>query len=353
MDTIEDISLSKIATIIDNQMIIRTHDNSKWDRILSNAGQSKLFTKYEYALTPISFNKSNGTLYENKNPQFSGFYSAIKAILNEVYNNGQNSEAFTNLIGSIVEEIDIVDILNEDLQEDLQRRNRYNNPLKYVLEASDEDGNLEIINKEARKEYHEMVHNLHILNLDIGYSDYKLVLKPFTNQGSKELGRNPSLLMKWLETDFPVIALSYKEALETYTKGNAVSCISACRNIITGIFDDSKDDTTKWLKGLQKLSTDTYIENVDDPKHILSRPAKLNQELGAHHVPFKFPRFNMVNRLYSLSSDLGPHINEGPRIDGVTYVERTTMNDALWILRMTEDLLIWIKERQRQKSEIE
>ncbi|QIC05499.1 hypothetical protein GOP56_07790 [Brevibacillus sp. 7WMA2] len=343
MDTIEDISLSRIATIISKNSIIRTVNNTKWDRVLSNAGQSELFNKYNYALTPSFFNHYNGRDYENDNPRFSEFYSAIKAILKTVYNHGKNSEAFTKLIGTIIEEIDIMDVLNEEVAENLRGNDWiYENPLEEIFKGCSNDQCLEKINKEAKKDYHELVHNLHVLNLDISYSNYQLVLRPFTHQGASELNRNPSLLMDWLETEFPIVAKSYKDALEAYVKGLSVSCIANCRNIITGIFDNSKDDETRWLKGLQKLSTDTYIENVSSPRHIIDNVAK--KELGLVNVDFKYSRFRTIYQLYSLSSDLGPHINEGPMIEGVHYPEKATMNDALWILRMTEDLLIWIKE---------
>lgn len=344
MDTIEQISLSRIATIISSQIIFKTYDNAKWDRILSNAGQSELYDDYNYGLTP---KKVNGQ-YINDNPRFSEFFSVLKAILKEVYNNGTDAEAFTQLISSIVEEIDIINILNEELQDTLDRRSRYNNPLEYIFEGKTEDECLDVIQREAKEEYHDLVNNLHILNLDIGYSNYKLILKPFTGQGAKELNRNPSLLMDWLEKKHPAVALSYKEALENYSKGHPVSCISTCRNIIVGIFDESKDDKTKWLKGLQKLSTDTYIENVNVPKTIVDGSA--NRILGITNVEFKFSRFMTIYQLYSLSSNLGAHINEGPMIQNIQYKEKATMNDALWILRMTEDLLIWIKETQREKN---
>jgi hypothetical protein len=345
LDTIEDISLSRIATIISNGIIIRTSDNAKWDRVLSNAGQSELFNKYEYALKPDSFRYSNGREYRNNNVRFSEFYSAIKFILKSVYDHGQNSEAFTKLISSIIEEIDIMDLLNDDLQNTLGRRDSFENPLEHIFKQYPNDKCLEIIHKEAKKEFHDLVRNLHILNLDIGYLDYHLSLKPFTQQGAVELDRNPSLLMDWLGSNFPSVALSYKEALNNYISGNSVSCISTCRNIIVGIFDDSKDDDTKWLKGLQKLSTDKYIEKVNTPKHIVDGSA--NKQLGIENVKFKFSRFLTIYQLYSLSSDLGPHINEGPMIDGVLHLEHATMNDALWILRMTEDLLVWIKESKK------
>lgn len=347
MDTIEEISLSRIATIISNGLIIRTLNNTKWERILSNAGQSGLYTRYKNSITPDIFYYWNGQENRKDNVRFSEFYSAIKAILKIVYDRGQKPGAFAKLIGCIIEEIDIIDVLNEEKQKYLERRNSYDNPLEYLFKGRNDDECLEIIQKESKKEYHDLVYNLHILNLDIGYAEYQFVLKPFTQQGAIHLDRNSSLLMDWLEKEFPDVASSYKEALENYTKGNSVSCISSCRNIIVGIFEDSKEDETKWLKGLQKLSTDRYIEKVDKPGYILDNSA--NKKLGIENVKFKFSRFKTIYQLYSLSSDLGPHLNEGPKIDGVIYREKVTMNDTLWILRMTEDLLIWIKGEIKKK----
>jgi len=69
--------------------------------------------------------------------------------------------------------------------------------------------------------------------------------------------------------------------------------------------------------------------------------------LGLNNVGFKFSRFKTVYQLYSLASDLGPHISEGPIIDGKVCTEKSTLVDALWILRMTEDFLIWVKNSQK------
>ncbi len=52
-------------------------------------------------------------------------------------------------------------------------------------------------------------------------------------------------------------------------------------------------------------------------------------------------------QLYFLAFDLGPHISEGPMIDGEVYTEKSTLVDALWILRMTEDFLIRVKNNQK------
>ena len=40
-------------------------------------------------------------------------------------------------------------------------------------------------------------------------------------------------------------------------------------------------------------------------------------------------------------------------LDGVLYTENTTMADALWILRMTEDFLLWYKQSKSLEVEVQ
>lgn len=40
--------------------------------------------------------------------------------------------------------------------------------------------------------------------------------------------------------------------------------------------------------------------------------------------------------------DLGAHINEGYTENGEVDLEEASIEDALWSLRATEDMLIWI-----------
>ena len=56
MDRLDEISLSRIATILDKHTIIRTDNNSIWERIISNAGQSVLYEEFRSSLTPYTYN---------------------------------------------------------------------------------------------------------------------------------------------------------------------------------------------------------------------------------------------------------------------------------------------------------
>ncbi|MGK9486420.1 hypothetical protein [Bacillus tropicus] len=71
---VEIIAVSKIATVISNQTIIKTNENSKWDRVLSNAGQSSLYSEFSTSLEPYYFNGG----FKNENPSFEQFFSSIK-----------------------------------------------------------------------------------------------------------------------------------------------------------------------------------------------------------------------------------------------------------------------------------
>lgn len=346
MDTVEKISISKIAAILAEPHILSVN-NSLWERILSVSGQSVLFTRLKNSLIPYSYNVSNGRTYENPNPQFSQYFSAVNEILKSVYNSGQKQDEFTFLMKEIINELNVSNIFPDEFVESINREyfgNYEEDIFKKITKMSTEKVETFIM-KNAKEEFNELKRNLQILNLDVTYESGKLRLKISTNQGVKALERNISSLLKWLEETHLEIAKVYIEAIENYITGNAISCISNCRNIILGICEGSKDDETKWLKGLQNLSTDTYIDKVQVPNQIANGSA--NRMLGFTNVGFKFPRFQTVYQLYSFASDLGPHISEGPMIDGKVYTENSTLPDALWILRMTEDFLIWVKSNQK------
>ncbi|CAG7610940.1 hypothetical protein PAESOLCIP111_01310 [Paenibacillus solanacearum] len=344
MDNFDEIALSRIATIINKKRIVRTHNNATWNRILSNAGQSGLYEAYSSLLNPYSYNGS----YQNENHKFDEFYTAIKNILKAVYSNGENTDKFVILISSIVDEMDLMDLFDGDINELMPRRSRgyFDSLDDYFKDVSDEDG-LKFIKENAVTDFREFLQNLHILNQDIIFTKGKLQLKPFTEQSNT---RNPSLLVDWLNDYYPEIGRAYKEAVENYINGQAVPCLSSCRNVITGIFSEFKNDGNKWVKGLQNLSTDRNIENVVTPNNIVQGSANKNIVFDDQTKQFNYPRFTLFYDLYSFTSDLGAHNTEAPKINGVLYPETTTLNDALLGLRMTEDVLIWVKERLKTYS---
>ncbi|WP_095022173.1 hypothetical protein [Bacillus thuringiensis] len=341
MDRLETIAVSKIATVISNQTIIKTNEHSKWDRVLSNAGQSSLYSEFSTSLEPYYFNG----VFKNENPSFEQFFSSIKTILHKVYQGGDNAEEFTLFLGTIVEEIKIEDLFDDTSLAFLPRKyQRSLDPIGDFFKEKSEEECQDYIIKNAKDDFQLLKNNLNILNLDIFFRKGRLNLKPFTEQSNGVL-RNTSILLEWLEGNYPNVAKLYQEAIDNYIAGNSVSCISNCRNIITGFFSHYKDNGNRsWTKGLQNISTDTYIENVTAPNNIAQGRANTKIIFDGPNE-FKYPRFSLIYSLYTLTSDLGAHTAESPKIEGVLYPERTTLNDALLSLRMTEDVLIWSKEQ--------
>lgn len=338
LDNFEMVALSKIATVLNNQVILPTSNNSTWERILSNAGYSGLYDVYEDQLNPYTYRAS----YQNDNPRFAEFYSVIKKILNIVYSDGKNIEGFTVLMSEIVSEINVVNIFKEGFWDDATFIN------DFELERSLRNGDPDIVNEfivdGSNDDFKTLTKNLNVFNLDISYVDGKFKVVPFTDSNAI-VPRNPSSIDDWLTHKHPEIAVLYKEAIENYIAGENVSCISNCRNIITGLFSHFKDDgDTKWVKGLLNLSTDAHIEEVKVPNNIMQGTA--DKGIGFQtDRRFEYSRFKLFYQLYSITSNLGPHITEGPKIDGTLYRETVSNYDALLCLRMTEDTIVWVKER--------
>lgn len=331
MDRTEVIAISKIATLICEEKIIRTDDNSVWDKILSNAGQSELYERYEENLQPYTYNGK----YQNPNRRFNEFFTAIKTILKTVYLESEDSGEFQKLIEAIVDAIDFNLILEGD-HEELEEGNYYYNFKQYMERVDDRLARI-AMETMAVPAYKELVLNLNILNLDIQFENRKLKLRPLT-EDVEHANQTTSVIMDWLKRDHSAIADVYKEALESYSNGQPVSCIASCRIIMTGLFSESKDEQTKWANGLLNVSTDQNIQNVT-AKDIIDNKANRN---------FNYPRFRSIYSLYVMTCDLGAHNLEGPIVDGSVQREVATMNDALLCLRMTQDVLLWVKATKQR-----
>lgn len=343
MNSLEKIALSKIATIIAKQSFLKVSSNSVWDRILSNAGYEELYEKYLKYLTPYDY---NGT-YQNDNPFFKDYYYGVKSILKQLYSDKKNMSGLFTLLKSIVEEIDIEFIVEDSIT---NLDNCYNWDIEYssIQEYCDslpEKNFYDFFQEHQSQDFQEFINSLKILNLDLEIArdknKIKILLKRFS--GTAELEEEKSKLSEWLNGLDRRYKDGYEEALDNYVSGNAVATITCCRSLITGVFTLAKDDSSKWVMGLKKVSTDKNIEEITDPKEIINQsPTNSNG--------FKYTRFKTIYSLYSMASDLGDHSLEGPKIGGELYLEDVKLYDAHLVLRMTEDILIWVMESGRIKN---
>lgn len=221
MDTIEEITLSKIAAILTRDTIFKVSNNSVWERILSTAGQSKLFQQYQSKLRPYYY---NGT-WENSDPEYSGCYSAINQILRTVYTNSPSLEELYLLFESIINEFELRWIFSEKFK-DANFHVYSEIQFKKMLEELGDNAALNCILINTEKDFLELHKSLQILNLDLVINEGELKLKPFTLQEAIELERKGSTILDWLKVKNPKVGDLYVEALENYINGKAISSIS-------------------------------------------------------------------------------------------------------------------------------
>lgn len=329
MDSLEKIALSKIATVITNKSFLKVGSNSVWNQILSNAGYENLYIKHSKNLNPYIYNG----LYENENSYFNDYYLGIKEIFNEIYENGNNVKGLFSLLKSIVKKINIHFIVED---------NERFYPIEDFLKKFSESDIKVFLEKNQTLDFKEFKNSLKILNLDIELikngNSLELSLKRFA--GTLELEKEKSKLSEWLNNLNPDFRRVYEQALENYISGNAIATITSCRNLITGLFSLAKDDKTKWVMGLKKISTDKNIELIEKPKDIIDQSPLVSNTC-------KYTRFKAMYSVYSMASDLGDHSLEGPKSGGEMYLEDVKLYDAHLVLRMTEDILIWVMESGR------
>lgn len=176
--------------------------------------------------------------------------------------------------------------------------------------------------------------------MEIVWNDDEFGVVSFQNIGS-ESDFDLNFINQWLEVKYSDISECYTNARKAYGNGDFIGCITHCRSIITGIFSIKKDDGREWYNGLQKVChADKNILNIQQSKKI----SKIRYEVHSQDINerYQYPRFNLINKLYVMTCDLGAHITEGNIDDGVVDSEVASMEDALWVLRMTEDMLIWL-----------
>lgn len=339
MEKIEIAALSKIADILSNSAngpIIPEEDI--WKKIFYNAELGEVFEERAPQFTIIVENygwgRSDRNLYYNDKT-----YNAIFESFKELE---YRFDALVKLLNNMAEKISLYRVLEQDIEKMIKSeypkiKGTY---LDECFEQLDNDKKNNIINKYSIKNFKTLRRNLNILGLEIIYSDDMFTIVPFTDRGS-EANFDINVINQWLNSKYPNVSESYEAARKAFSNGDEVGCITHCRNIITGIFTYKKDDGREWYSGLQKAcNADKNISTLANAKTIPS--IKYDVHSDDEKQRYKYPRFNLINKLYVLTCDLGAHINEGNVTDGIVDFETATIEDALLALRITEDMLIWL-----------
>ena len=329
MDNIREIAISKIADILSSSNLIIPQVDI-WKKIFYNAGLSEYYEKrspqFTTKIESYGYTDSERNLYHNEKC-YNGLYETFKEL-------EYSQEEFLKLYNSIALKFSPYGLFSETVEKATKKT--------YIDEYLEKIGvaaKNNLLNEYPSKAFQALQSNINMLGLNISFTDDGLSVMPFTDSLS-ESSFNNNVLLQWLSVKYSNISTSYIDAVKAYSTGDDVGCISHCRNVISGVFSYKKEEQRKWIDGLQRIcNRDKNISNV-----IANRihEYKYNANSTDPNSRYQYPRFNLIYKLYSFTSALGAHINEG-NVNGESIdFENTTLEDAFMALRMTEAVLIWL-----------
>lgn len=213
-------------------------------------------------------------------------------------------------------------------------------------------------NKPLFKDNFEKLCNLYqLIGLDIKTSIeetiYNSACKIQVTAFVKEENRlgNSYCMEEWLEDKYPNVYDSYESALNSYSNGDLGASIESCRTTLTGLFSKFKGlpfQNGKWLLGLATVTGDfrgTVADDVSQMCTIKNSIENMNKkdisDFFGDNLCGSYKKTKAIYSIYSMLSDYGTHREEGT-------VEVPTAEDALMMIRMTTDILIWVYQKHGQ-----
>ena len=133
--------------------------------------------------------------------------------------------------------------------------------------------------------------------------------------------------------------------MNSFSSGDLGAAIESCRTALTGIFSKYKGvpfQKAKWMLGMATLTGDfTGTQSAD-----ASEMTSIKNEIEAmgkrdiadffeENLEGSYKKTKAIYSIYSMLSDYGTH-----RLEGTVEVAKN--EDALMMIRMTTDILVWI-----------
>ena len=340
MEKIEIAALSQIADILsDSEKSPIVPEEDVWKKIFYNAELGEMFEErspqFKVVESSYGWHPDEKDVYFN-DKTYNGLIESFKEL---EYRRAE----LVKLLNNIASKMSLRRILESDIDEKIKIPRKYDYFEDY-FEAQDRDGKNEIINEYSRSVFKKLRRNLNLISLDIHFEDNEFTIMSFTER-TEVNDFDLNLITRWLAEKYPEVCKSYEAARKAYSSGDESGCVTHCRNILTGIFTYNKQEGREWYSGLQKAcKKDKNILNVKNLKNI--KQMKYDSHSADREHRYKYPRFRMISEVYAITCDLGAHINEGNVTETNDEIkvdlEEVTLEDALWILRMTEDILIWL-----------
>lgn len=195
---------------------------------------------------------------------------------------------------------------------------------------------------DAYQNYLEELQNLYqLLGYELVINEEGFDVIPWS--GNKEKVADLYGLEQWLLHKYPEIYDAYEGAIDSYANGNYGTCIEACRTTLTGLFSKYKgtDSFAKWFRGVADISEELNDTNMQDIKRHLDGLGKNElADFFEENASGSYKKTRAIYSIYSMLSDYGTHRQEG-------NVEVPSKEDSLMMLRMTEDIMIWIFQKKR------
>lgn len=326
-------TLSKIADILaDNNKSPINPATDVWKKIFCNAELEHLYLEKEpqYRVTSNFVDEK----YFNDRT-YNALYETFKGLQFQF-------EDLVKLLNSIANKMYIYRIFSNDAEKKIKRETTLfkEDYLDELFRKLDGVQINKFLSQYSNPAFQSLKINLNNIGLDISHDCDGFCIRPFTQNYNDDI-TELDIVSQWLYTKYNNVFQSYEDAKKSFGNGDKTACITHCRNIITGIFSYKKDDGTEWYRGLHKMCyQDKNIQHLTNSKKISE--TKYNVHSPKVEERYQYPRFNLINRIYVFTCDLGAHINEGNISDGEIEHEVPTMEDALFALRMTENVLIWL-----------
>lgn len=295
----KEIILAKIAESFNRKNVIFKKNGEIKSR-LKCSGLNVYYEKNSEYLEPYVYNKCNGREYENDNIKYSLFLG-LDYIFSELYV-ANREEDILNLLKELVKSIN------------------YN-----YLKEYDEETLQEI----------KRLYSLLGLNLKENWNGLEVSV---VMNSSLTSVKEQFSVETWLKEKYIDIYNAYEAAIDSYTSGYAGACIESCRTVLTSLFTfyKGKDGHAKWVRGLYNLSEDIEKFSIGDLSEAIKTVSEKDlAKFFNENESGKLTKTRTIYMIYSMFSDYGTHRGEGTK-------ENPTLNDALFMLRLTDSILFWV-----------
>lgn len=300
----KEIILAKICSTLSKSCFI-PKNNSVMKQTFKCCGLDTLYNENSNYLEPYSYNHWQGRTYENINEEYDLFIG-LDNTFTYLYKSNKISTIRKLLvaIGSNFH-VNLYNFINDD--------------------------------EKSERQFKELKNLYQILGLTLEVNYNETIVTYFADDKTNKLN-DMFGVEKWLYNTYPDIFDSYTGAISAFKDGHCGTCIEACRTTLTSIFSQFKgtQEFAKWLRGISNLSSEIDGNSVTELKNSLDKLKKKElADFFTENAEGKFTKTKAIYTIYSMMSDYGTHRGEN-------QIETPTSEDALMMLRMTDDILIWI-----------